>query len=662
MVENTESEAVTAARYVIHIRPDRMAVELELLFWPPQGDPGFGVVKLKEELSQRKVVFGFDESGLERAVAEVERLAATGGGGKIRLAEGQPPVNGGNGRLEYKVGEGAVNPDPAAAELVRPGQVLVLRVAAEPGTPGRNVFGEEVAAKPGYEPALSVGDNVRLAEDGLTYLATVYGRVTMAGGLLAVTPLVEISADGMGAWLPIYPQMADGSRLEYEDLVCSLKAAGVVHGIMEGAIKAVLEQEVALPRFLAAKGDLPVDGRDAVVVFHFTLNDDDPLRVEAERLAGKIDPARLRKSLLKSGETVAERTPPVAAIPGRRVTGEDIAGREPRDTPLAGGDNVIEIGEGPILAVAETLVAGYADYREGVVSVADPLQVSADEMAVLLEIHPPDRQGRGLGGELLLKMLAALQVTHGVRKNTIRRAVEFALTQKRVLHGVVAARGREPVNGRDAYIEVMIKRGKSAGRIAERTDSIEFRERDTINSVKKGETLARRTPPESGIDGWTVRGMPLFAKAGADLQFQPQPNVAISEDGLSLLSELDGMVTILADNKIAVFQVYEVKGDVDYRVGNLEMAGALVISGWVRPGFTVKASGEIQVGGGVEDAILIAGGGVEIKGGMTPGARGVSRPGVMSRSVFWSGPESMPVVILPFRIRSCAAIFLPVEP
>jgi|GEM_PF-4538823 len=248
--------------------------------------------------------------------------------------------------------------------------------------------------RPGHEPSLAVGENVRLGDGGRAYL-------------------VEIAGDGISAWLPIFPKMADGSLLQADDLLHSLKAAGVV-------------------------------------------------------------------------------------------------------------------------------------------TVIDLLQVSEDEMRAVLEVHPPDGQGRRLTGELLLKLLADHRITHGVRKETIRRAVDHAAVNRQVLR-VVAAVGREPVDGDDAAIEVLVKAEKSAGRITQPTDSIDFRERDTISSVRKGEELARRTPPEPGIDGWTVRGMPLSAKPGSDIRFQPQPNVVITDDGLGLLSDIDGMVTVQADNKIAVF-------------------------------------------------------------------------------------------------------------
>lgn len=615
-----EAEARPDLRFMIHIRSDRMQVELEVLSPAGPGGEGLSLERLKEELANRKIVFGFDEQGLERALLELGESPRAGE--RVFLAQGLAPAAGSHGRIEYRVGAGAACDDPEAMDLVKPGQVVALRVKAGAGESGRNVFGEEVPGRPGRDVSLLPGEFVRLDEDSGELIAETYGRAVVGGGEVAVSPLVEISPDGMSAWVPIYPRLADDSSLECRDLEEALRRAGVEHGLMLEAIQAALEQESSIPRLLAARGDEPKDGRNARIDYHFFLNDADPARIDAARHGESPPREPVLKSLKLGGELLAEKRAAEPVVSGRKVSGEMIPAREPRDQELLAGENAEADFEGLTLKVADTLVAGYPDLRDGVVVVSDPIQIDEDAMAAWLEIHPPDRSGRGLTGELIIKILAAREITHGVLKKTIRQAVEFAEQHKRVLPRVAAARGKEPVHGRDAKIEVLIRSEKEAGRIFAKTDRIEFRERSTIKSVEVGEVLACRTPPEPGVDGWTVRGAILAAKPGADLQFQPQPNVEISEDGLSLVSTINGMITVLAPNKIAVFEVFEVKGDVDYRVGNLEMAGILNISGWVRPGFTVKASGDIRVGGGVEDANLIAGANVEIAGGMISRGRG----------------------------------------
>jgi uncharacterized protein len=76
----------------------------------------------------------------------------------------------------------------------------------------------------------------------------------------------------------------------------------------------------------------------------------------------------------------------------------------------------------------------------------------------------------------------------------------------------------------------------------------------------------------------------LPVEAGTDRPLTSHANVLVSEDGLALIPDLDGMVS-LGGGKIGVFQMYEVVGDVDYATGNLEMAGTLKIKikGWIKP-------------------------------------------------------------------------------
>lgn len=101
----------------------------------------------------------------------------------------------------------------------------------------------------------------------------------------------------------------------------------------------------------------------------------------------------------------------------------------------------------------------------------------------------------------------------------------------------------------------------------------------------------------------------------------------VSDDGLVFTSSIDGMVMLTQDNKLEVFKKYDVPGDVDYSTGNLSMDGVLDIKGWIRSGFKVKATGEIHVGEGVEDAKVESGANIYIKGGILGSGEGNVRAG-----------------------------------
>ena len=102
--------------------------------------------------------------------------------------------------------------------------------------------------------------------------------------------------------------------------------------------------------------------------------------------------------------------------------------------------------------------------------------------------------------------------------------------------------------------------------------------------------------------------------------FSKGNNITTSEDGLRLISDVDGFATLEGD-KVFVSNLYEVPADVDNSTGDIEFNGGVIVKGNVRTGFKVKAAGNIEVFGVVEGADLDAGGDVILHRGI----QGMSR-------------------------------------
>jgi uncharacterized protein (DUF342 family) len=116
----------------------------------------------------------------------------------------------------------------------------------------------------------------------------------------------------------------------------------------------------------------------------------------------------------------------------------------------------------------------------------------------------------------------------------------------------------------------------------------------------------------------------------------------LSEDRLHLYAEFDGNV-IIKEGKLSVKEVFEVKGDVDYSVGNIDFIGAVIVHGSVREGFEVNAGGDLLVDGVVEGATLKSEGNMTIKIGVrgtgkaTLTARGNINAGYIDQAKVRSG-------------------------
>jgi uncharacterized protein (DUF342 family) len=209
-----------------------------------------------------------------------------------------------------------------------------------------------------------------------------------------------------------------------------------------------------------------------------------------------------------------------------------------------------------------------------------------------------------LSMEIVEKLIADRGIIHGIDRNAIERALEKARAGSLPVHNAVIAKGMAPVRGADGRIELKFQTEKRIGTIDQQSGAIDYKERQSLQIVKAGDVLAVKVPLTLGKDGIDVYGDIIPAESGSDKILIPANNVEVSNDGLVFTSSIDGVVTISQDNKLEVLRQFDVPGDVDYSTGNLSMDGALDIKGWIRSAFKVNATGEIRVGGGVEDSML----------------------------------------------------------
>lgn len=140
--------------------------------------------------------------------------------------------------------------------------------------------------------------------------------------------------------------------------------------------------------------------------------------------------------------------------------------------------------------------------------------------------------------------------------------------------------------------------------------------------MKRGQLIAERFEPQAGPSGRTVTGEEVPSKLGKHVRFKVGKNVVLNDTQTAMYSAIDGLISLTEKEKINVFPVYEVNGDVDYSVGNIDFVGTVVIRGNVLSGFRIKASGDIRVVGGVEGAELESDGSIEITGGILAGNKG----------------------------------------
>lgn len=134
--------------------------------------------------------------------------------------------------------------------------------------------------------------------------------------------------------------------------------------------------------------------------------------------------------------------------------------------------------------------------------------------------------------------------------------------------------------------------------------------------------MGERIDPTPGLPGKTVTGKTIAPIPGKMLPLL-YDRVSVREeykDGVTTLyARKSGAVQYKGD-RIAVYDYMEIKGDVDFRVGNVDFDGFLSIKGTVEDNFIVAADRDIEIlgeyGVGAAQKIESRNGNIYIKGGI----------------------------------------------
>ncbi len=253
------------------------------------------------------------------------------------------------------------------------------------------------------------------------------------------------------------------------------------------------------------------------------------------------------------------------------------------------------------------------------------VKISSDEMFAEMTIVPPQGGGKEITEEIAKASLIEHGIVFGIKDDVIRKLVEKGLKAKDdptiFLEAIedVVAEGQFVQNGSDAKLELLFeseqsKEEQSPAETQEK-DQVDYRNVKSILNVKKGQVLAKKVPPTNGINGRTVTGKEIKAEPGKDVKFIIGKGVVASADDPDVyVAENDGQV-IFKNNKLEVLAIYEINGDVDLSIGNIDFVGSVIIHGNVGE-FKIKAGEDVIIDEVADGTEIIAGGKVTAKGGI----------------------------------------------
>ena len=282
---------------------------------------------------------------------------------------------------------------------------------------------------------------------------------------------------------------------------------------------------------------------------------------------------------------------------------------------------------------AASFVAGDSEYEDeppveedGEASIV--IEVSSDRLTATVRFDT--KSGHRLpSADAVQVALADKDIVYGLDEAAIREGVDS-------LTPFVAAHGEPAVNGEDARIERHFDLGEKGRPKVEAYDRVNYKDMNLFVMTKKGEVLAERILQTEGIPGKDVYGNDIPAKNGKPIPIPQGKNTEILNEN-ELVATIDGQI-IDSGKKIEVDPHLVVKGGVGVGSGNIDFVGSVEVKGNVEPGFSVKATGDIEISGMVNGGD-VDGRNVVIHGGVNGMSRGLVRAREDVRAVFAENAE-----------------------
>jgi uncharacterized protein (DUF342 family) len=334
------------------------------------------------------------------------------------------------------------------------------------------------------------------------------------------------------------------------------------------------------------------------------------LHADEEKEAAPVIPYRDSEAFVfrtTDGKVLLKVTPPSGG--GQKVSEttvrELLIERKATDINRKAVSTIIREMAGEYFPVAEYEHHGYND------SVAK-CEVENDDMKAYMTVTAPQEGGADISFDEYIATFRNSYIVAGIKEDFLREFIDKPMYDERLEIAIAPP----AIPGRDAYIEYYFETDQSKMNFKESSGGkIDFKELNIIQNVSEGQAVAKKIPAEKGVSGRMVSGKLILTTDGKDIDLPLGTNTSVDEDGVTIRATIDGQV-IKTANAINVEPVLTIEGDVSVKTGNIDFKGTVVVKGNVEDGFTVKATGNIEVNGNVGKANLDSEGDIVIHSGV----------------------------------------------
>lgn len=240
------------------------------------------------------------------------------------------------------------------------------------------------------------------------------------------------------------------------------------------------------------------------------------------------------------------------------------------------------------------------------------IAVTKDKSRAYAIVFPPCKDGKPVLYDDVKKELEKKKIAYGISEEALASLGKKANS---VTVYLIAA-GVKPTKGVDGHVTELYSHDIGAPVFLEDAQGvIDFNNLNWLVHIEQDSMICQITKAQMGKDGIDVYGNTIRALAGKKPNIPMGNNTYINEEGDALLSKISGQISY-KNGRFEVSSTIIIPGNVDYSVGNLDVKGDIIIKGNVLAGFSVRATGDVTVGGIVEGAQIMSGSSIIVNRGM----------------------------------------------
>ena len=237
------------------------------------------------------------------------------------------------------------------------------------------------------------------------------------------------------------------------------------------------------------------------------------------------------------------------------------------------------------------------------------IRISEDRMQAEVLVDPPRIGGGTVTREQFEHLMEDNGISVGIDWEAIMNCIDYEIYNK----WLIIASGLPPVHGRGGKVRYRFCMDRCKPFRELPGGRIDLKELNFIQFREKGEILAEREAPVQPRDGWDITGVPVPARpmdeeepllAGENTELRDE-RIYAAEEGNARL-----------ENGAVVIEPVVTVNNVDYETGNLVFRGSVIINGAIADGFSVKVSGDVQIGKSVGRVLVETGRNVILQAGI----------------------------------------------